>query len=406
MNVSPTLNCQNIIKDRVSKGLPVYNFGLGANPLAPPQYYIDCLEKYSSLKDYTPPEGVQPLQEAIKKNFQSDVYQIKNILTGNGLKELLFIIQLSFTGTIIHITPSWVSYKEQMRLLGRLDRLIEIEAKMEDDYKINLKILDDVLSGIEGEKLIIFNNPCNPTGIHYTPIETELIAEVLNKHNCLVMADEIYMNLVHNTNDQIVSISKFIPHLTIRGSSVSKDLACGGHRLGWITFPEELEDLFNVCRSNVSAIYSCVCTPVQYATACVLNTPITFSSHCIVSSRLYNYIASNAWSRLTVATDLKVVRPTAAWYIFVNFSEYEDGLKKININNDKDLCNHLMNEYGIVTVPGSAFNVEGLNLRFSLVDIDTDSIHYDDRGRLEKRCYRKVMEGMNKLIEFVTSLDN
>ena len=71
-----------------------------------------------------------------------------------------------------------------------------------------------------------------------------------------MIADEIYQNINHF--NEIVSISEYLPKLTIRGSSVSKDLACGGYRLGWITFPSELNDFYLKCKSAISSIYSCI----------------------------------------------------------------------------------------------------------------------------------------------------
>ena len=66
---------------------------------------------------------------------------------------------------------------------------------------------------------MIFNNPNNPTGVVHTKKDIEQIAKILNKHNVMVMADEIYGDLAYIPTE---SISMYIPHLTIRGSSVSK----------------------------------------------------------------------------------------------------------------------------------------------------------------------------------------
>ena len=71
------------------------------------------------------------------------------------------------------------------------------------------------------------------------------------------------MNINHY--NKCVSISEYIPELTIRGTSVSKDLGCGGYRLGWITFPKELNDLYIKCMTYISYTSSCTCVPVQYA---------------------------------------------------------------------------------------------------------------------------------------------
>ena len=45
--ISPTLNCLNKVNERKNKGLPIYNFGLGANPIEQPKEYIESLKKFS-----------------------------------------------------------------------------------------------------------------------------------------------------------------------------------------------------------------------------------------------------------------------------------------------------------------------------------------------------------------------
>ena len=84
----------------------------------------------------------------------------KNVILGNGLKELLFLLQLSFEGKIFHITPSLVSYKEQVKILKKENDLIEIETNLENQYKIDFKYLESKLKKYENEpKIVIFNNP-------------------------------------------------------------------------------------------------------------------------------------------------------------------------------------------------------------------------------------------------------
>ena len=107
-------------------GLEVYNLGLGANPLKQPQKYIDLIKKYADKKDYVSSSGIIELQNVLKEKYSGINYKVSNVLVGNGSKELIFILQLVFQGKIFHITPSWVSYKEQINILDKNNNLIEI----------------------------------------------------------------------------------------------------------------------------------------------------------------------------------------------------------------------------------------------------------------------------------------
>jgi len=408
MKVSATLKCQEIKNQRLANNLPVYDFGLGANPIPQPQKFIELVQKYAHLKDYTSAKGIPKFQKTIQTTFSNDQYKIQHVVCGNGLKEILFIAQLSFlqlygsSSKIIHLTPSWVSYKEQIGLLGKIDQLVEIETTYEDGYKVDLKILDQTLQNYENcPKMLIFNNPNNPTGIHYTPQEVQAIAQVLKKHNCLVFTDEIYANLV----DNIESISQYIPGQTIRGSSVSKDMGCGGYRLGWMTFPTELTDLFHICNSNASSVYSCPSILFQHATSDMFQNHKIFQNHCDTTKRIFSQIIQ-AVDDILESTNLDYIKPTGAWYMFIGFEKYKKQLeKKYGIQSSIQLSEYLINTLGIVTVPGEAFNKSGMNLRFSLVDIDVKKITFDKtNNKLNPEAYDKITKGFRLIIQFLDKL--
>lgn len=399
--ISPTLECQNIAKARKENNLPIYNFGLGANRIPQPDFYIQKVKEYAKEKNYTSVQGIPELCNSIINRFSTETYNIDNVLIGNGLKELLYIIQLSFVGKIYHITPSWVSYKEQIKILNKENDLIEIETNLENNYKINLNDLETSLKKYKNyNKLILFNNPNNPTSTFHNPEEVKLIANILNKYNCIVLADEIYMNLTHF--NKIETISTYIPHLTIRSSSVSKDLGCGGYRLGWLTFPKELKNLYKKCSANASSIYSCTSTPIQYATSHMLNNKSLFTKHCNFNNKVYKHIVANL-CEILYKSKIKFAKPTCAWYIFANFSNYKNKFEKISVTNSYELSSLLLNEIGIISVPGECFNTSGLNLRFSLVDIDIDNIFVMNE-MINITCYPKMIEGFTKLVNFLNNL--
>jgi aspartate aminotransferase len=331
------------------------------------QNIIQSLKKYAHKKEYTSCEGISELNNTLKKIYNNDKMSY-NILVGNGLKELLFIIQACFKGKIFHITPSWVSYKEHINILNKNSDLIEIDTNIENNFEINFDLLENELKKNEKyPKLLILNNPNNPTGIYKDNKEIEKVAKLMKKYNCLVFSDEIYLNLTYNKIKY--SISNYIPDLVIIGSSVSKDLGCGGYRLGWLAFPKIQENLFNICKSYSSSIYSCAPTPIQYATNDMILNQKLFKKHCNMSIEIYKYI-SNKVCELLKITDIKFVRPNSSWYIFLNFDNYEKKLLSIDIKSSRDLCSYLIDKIGLISVPGESFNTKGLNLRMSLVDFE------------------------------------
>jgi len=394
-NISSTLNAKIILEDCKKNGIKIYNYGLGENPIEQPEYYVEMMQKFAHKKQYAHHEGIPELNTTLK-----DLYNTKDtkyeILVGNGLKELLFIIQLAFEGKIIHITPSWVSYKEQIHVLKKENDLIEFETFIDDNFRINLPYLEDTLQMIQNKpKLLLFNNPNNPTGIAYNNNEIEQVAKIIKKYNCWVFADEIYLNLCYQ--EKVKSISEFIPELTIIGSSVSKDLGCGGYRLGWLAFPENLNEFYNKCAQLSSNIYSCASVPTQYATNKMLLNKELYKNHYVNSSNIYHFITTEMCNILQ-KSKLKYVKPNAAWYMLINFEAYKKELNEINIFDGIELSNFLLEKLHIISVAGEHFNINGLNIRFSFIDFKYNM------NQDEKIDISNMTQGFKMLVDFLHSL--
>ncbi len=392
--ISSTLNSKILLEQYNELGITLYNFGLGENPIQQPAYYVDKLREYAHKKQYARCSGIPELNTTLKKLYNTTDTKY-NIIVGNGLKELLFILQFAFDGTIIHITPSWVSYKEQTNILQD-KHVIDFETCIDDNFCVCLQKLEDMLIPIHNKpKLLLFNNPNNPTGIAYQNDEIGQIAKVLRKYNCLVFADEIYLHLCYEQN--IKSISCFIPELTIIGSSVSKDLGCGGYRLGWMAFPEQTNELYNKCAQYSSNIFSCASVPIQYATNYMLSNTKLYKDHYTKSSSIYSYISREICCLLR-KTKMKFVEPNAAWYILIDFEPYKCELNKLHIHNGVELSNYLLDHLKILTVAGEPFAINGLFLRFSFIDF-TYTIGQSDNVDISK-----MIEGVQKLVTFLSLL--
>lgn len=393
--ISSTLKCQMVIEERKKNGLEVYNFGLGANPLKPNTKYIECLKLWCDKNEYTSPFGIEGLQLCIKDFMHVENYNIDKVLFGNGLKELIYVLQSVFNGIIVHITPAWVSYKGQLKILGKLGSLREFETNFDNGYKIDCNRFNKFLEEIHNENLnkkiiVIFNNPCNPTGVVYTEDEVKEIANICRKNNVVVFADEIYMNLVYDIDT--CSIAKYYPEGVIRGSSLSKDIGCGGHRLGWLTFPNELNDLMLSCNSYISSMYSCPSTTFQYGILDFFNKHdiYEFNKICQNTKNIFRKIIKDVVEILD-KTKIKYIRPGFAWYLFLDFENYRDFLNNKGVTNSEELADYFMDE-GVISVNGKSFGCDKLSVRLSLVDITYKDGYID---------HSNIMLGIVKLIDLI-----
>lgn len=364
-NISPTLQSKLYLEEMKRQGKNVYNFGLGENAVDQPHLYIEKVKEYAHKKEYASCEGISSLNNQLKQIYNTEECDY-NIIVGNGLKEILFIVQTTFKGKIIHITPSWVSYSEHMDLLGKMDDLIEIQTSIDNDFRIDCNELESILQEYENTpKMILLNYPNNPTGTCYKNQDLENMATLLRKYQCLVFADEIYVNLVYRDNQK--SIAHYLPELTLRGSSVSKDYACGGYRVGWCAFPSQQYDFFEKCRNYASRVYSCAPVPIQYATADLLANKIVCTTYVEKLKLLFQFVIKEVMDIL-IPTRLKFPYPCASWYVYIDFSNYRDEFAELDIHDSIALSMYFMKKHNIVTVAAAHFRDSSFALRFSLVD--------------------------------------
>ena len=396
--ISPTLQSKLYLEELKKAGKHIYNFGLGENNVKQSSFYIEKIQEYAHKKEYGSSEGIPQLNQTIKNMYNNDKTKY-GVLVGNGLKELLFIVQCAFIGKIIHVTPSWVSYKEHIDMLNRKDDLIEIRTDIKNNFRMDLVELETILNSIKDEpKMIILNNPNNPTGVCYNNDELESLGLLFKKYDCVVFSDDIYSNLSYRSNQK--SIYEFIPNLTIRGSSVSKDLACGGYRIGWCAFPESLNPFFTKCCVYGSRTYSNVSSPMQYATNALLENKELCKTYIENTKKLYNHVSKKVLDSLR-GKRLLYVETEAAWYVFIDFSNYKEQLEKLNITTSIELSHYLMKNYQIITVAGEHFNHDSFSLRFSFVDFEFD---FEGEIKIEDVNIDNMLNGIKQLHLFLVNI--
>lgn len=362
MNPSLTLLAKQIKIYRKKDNLPIYDFGLGENPMPVSSTITNSIKKNCEYKEYTNCKGIDTL-----KNILGD-----KILIGNGLKPLIFNLQLSFSklypnGTIIYISPSWCSYKEQTDILGINTKTVY---PSKSNWKITVKDLEDILKQSSKDNLVFFNNPNNPSGCIYTKKEVKEYSTIFKKYNSIVFFDGIYNEIVHPSYENDYGDLRKYYDKIIFGSSLSKTFASGGYRFGWLIFPKnDLIKLYDICHILASSIYSCPTNFLQYVAVDCLKYSDDIKENMLFQNNMFETIAKYC------KKEFKKMKLTysdcrGAWYFLIDFNNYSNKLKNINIYNSGDLCKYLANTFGIITVSGDAFNIrKNYVLRFSIVDI-------------------------------------
>ena len=138
---------------------------------------------------------------------------------------------------VIIFTPAFVSYKNLVKFCGGV--FVDLPLKKEDGFQIDPAALEAAVT--EKTKMIILNNPNNPTGAVYTRESLAAVAKIAVEHNLLVVSDEMYSKLTYE-DARFTSICEF-PGMKERSliiSGFSKTYAMTGWRLGWILTDKKL----------------------------------------------------------------------------------------------------------------------------------------------------------------------
>lgn len=344
---SPTLSLDARVKVLQKQGLPIINLGLGEPDFTTPKHILtaaqEAMEK--GYTHYTATAGIIELRQAIANKINSQTganYTANQIVVGVGSKQLLyntFQILLDAGDEVLVPTPTWATYIEQIKLAQGVPVSVPLSAP----FKLRCEDLQPFLT--KKTKVLILNNPSNPTGAVIDKKELKKIGQWAVEHDIWLIADEIYDQLSYET--KVVSVSAL--GAKVRAQSVvingfSKAYAMTGWRVGYAAAPQliatALTDLQTQTTSNTSSIG-------QYAALAAVTgsqKPVQKMKKEFQKRRDYVY------AQLSTHTNLKLELSEGAFYFFVSLQNH---LKKGQTS--QEWCQQLLDEAQVAVVPGEAF---------------------------------------------------
>ncbi|MDP1524289.1 MAG: aminotransferase class I/II-fold pyridoxal phosphate-dependent enzyme [Rhodocyclaceae bacterium] len=368
---SATLAINEKSAQLMREGKQVFRFGLGQSPFPVPQPVVDELRANAHQKDYLPVRGLRTLRDTVAA-YHRRMHGIErsgdDVLIGPGSKELMFVLQLVYYGDLVIPTPSWVSYAPQARIVGR--QIYWVPTQPENDWRLMPDELDRVCHDDPSRpRIVILNYPSNPTGDTYTTDELKALAKVAKKYKVILLSDEIYGELHHR--GQHVSIARYYPEGTIISGGLSKWCGAGGWRLGTFTFPHTLRWLLEAMATVASETYTSTSAPIQYAAIRAFEGGTEMESYLAHSRRVLRHLGRHVWRGLRDA-GAAVSEPVGGFYLFPDFSPLRERLARHGITNSTQLCERMLDETGVATLPGADFGrpPAELTLRLAYVDFD------------------------------------
>jgi aspartate aminotransferase len=370
-----------------AQGIDIVNFSAGEPDFDTPERIkaaaVDALRK--GMTKYTDVKGIEPLREAIAEKYLRDhglSYRKDEVLVSCGAKHSVYNIMQAVVDPgdeVLIPAPYWVSYSDMALLAGGVSKIIPTTEAT--NFRITPEQLEAALT--RRTRVFILNSPCNPTGATYNRDELLAISRILEKHDCLVLADDIYEKIVYE-NFQVYNLVALSPKLRERAiivNGVSKTYAMTGWRIGYALAPGDIISAAAKIQSQSTS------NPTSIAQAAALEALLGPQGEVVMMVQEFEKRRNVIVDGLNSITGIKCLKPQGAFYVFPNIS----GLFGKTSNGKKlaspcDVADYLLEEAKVAVVPGEDFGSKE-HIRFSYATSLED---------IEKGC-RRVQKAVEKL---------
>ncbi len=347
------------MKDAISLGVGEPDF---VTPWRVRESGIYSLEK--GYTHYTSNWGLAELREEIARylyrKYNLSYSQKDEIIVTVGGSEGIDIALRALAGPgdeVLIQQPCFVSYKPCVEFTGATP--IIIVTKEENNFKLLPEQIEEKIT--PKTKVIMISYPNNPTGAIMTKEELEKIAEVIKKHDLIVISDEIYSELTYETKHTSIASLPDMRDRTIVVNGFSKAFAMTGWRMGYtVGHRDIIGAMFKVHQ------YAVMCSPTtaQYASIEALKN---CDDEVDMMCREYNRRRKVVVQGLRKA-GMKCFEPLGAFYAFPSIKE--TGL------SSTEFCEKLLEDEKVALVPGNAFGESGegfvrLSYAYSIDTINT-----------------------------------
>jgi aspartate aminotransferase len=248
---------------------------------------------------------------------------------------------------VIIPVPYWVSYPAMVKLAGGVP--VYVEGDEGAGFCVRPEQIADAVT--ERTRMLMINSPSNPGGFMYSPNQIRAIAEVVSRHDIVVLSDEIYDRLVFGDRRHLsfAAASDDAYGRTITVNSASKTYAMTGWRLGFAAGPA---DVIKAMAKLQSQATTGAATFAQMAYAHALSS----DQSCVEEMRKeYAVRGRHMHARLNEIDGVHCVEPGGAFYCYPNVSGVYG---RLGVSGSVEFAERLINEARVAVVPGIAFGTD------------------------------------------------
>ena len=358
---SPTIAVTTKAAELKAAGQDVIGLGAGEPDFDTPDHIKEAarIAMANGKTKYTAVDGIPELKQAIVDKFAREnniKTSVAEVSVGTGGKQILYNALMATVNPgdeVIIPAPYWVSYPDMVLLAEGVP--VPVDCPQDAGFKLTPAALDGAIT--DKTKWLILNSPSNPTGAGYTAAELAALADVLRRHDhVMVMCDDMYEHLVYDDFKfaTLVEVAPDLQSRTLTTNGVSKAYCMTGWRIGYACGPQPLIKAMAKIQSQSTSSPN---TIAQYAAVAALNGPLDFmASNAVHFAERRNLVVD----ALNEIDGLDCSRPDGAFYVYpscagVIGATTPDG--KV-IENDGDYVTWLLEEGGVAAVQGAAFGLE------------------------------------------------
>jgi len=381
---SITLSLNTKAKQLKESGADVIGLTAGEPDFDTPELIKKAAEKAieEGKTKYTPAAGIRQLREAVAEVYSKKLgvqYTAEGVVISHGAKHSIFnaLFTLLDPGDeVLILSPYWTSYPEMVKIVGGKPRIVELGA--DTGYRLTAELLKN--EAAKGKpKVLLFNSPGNPAGIVYSKDELASLAAVLLEEKIALISDEIYEFLTYDGIEHFspVTVEPELREQTVVVTGVSKSYSMTGWRVGYALAPERIAYAMAAYQAHATG---CPNSISQWAALEAVVHGAEERERMRVEfekrKRLFG-------ERLSSIPMISYPEPQGAFYYLVDVSELYD---RCGVKGSVGFCDLLLEEAGLVVIPGSAFGCDNM-VRFSFAASEDDINNALDRFERFVRKY-------------------
>jgi aspartate/methionine/tyrosine aminotransferase len=331
-----------------AQGVDVVHLEIGEPDFGTPANIVEagCAALRDGWTHYGPAAGQPELRAAIAAyiNRRGTTYAPDQVVVTPGGKPVMFFVMLALLQAgdeAIYPDPGFPIYRSMIDFSGAT--AVPAPLREENDFRLDVAELASLVT--PKTRLLIVNSPANPTGGVLEKSDLEAIAHIAIENDLVVLADEIYAEILYEGEHHSIAALPGMQERTIILDGFSKTYAMTGWRLGYGLLPPEL--VGHVTKLMVNSV-SCTSMAVQRAGLEALTGPQDDVRAMIEAFRGRRSLIVDG---LNAIPKLSCVMPKGAFYAFPNITATGA--------TSKQFADRLLDEFGVAAIAGTSFGDHG-----------------------------------------------